>query len=122
MDCRFDNSIDLCSEPECIDSVIIIGDRPGLEAQPPHTPNHDMLKVHRVLFSRDMASTERSTKGGLKAARNTISDLDAKKKPMPGCFCCRKVVSLPCWYCVDCTGEFPQSSVNAFPCSCRIFA
>ena len=121
MDCHFHYTLDLCSEPECLDSVVTLSDRPGLAAVPPHTPNHDMLKVHHILFGRDVASTERSAKEALNAARNTISDLEAKKKPMPGCLRCRKVVSLPCWLCVDCTGEFPQSSFKVSPCSSEHF-
>ena len=117
MDCHFNYSLNLCSESECLDSEVTLSDRPGLEAQPPHTPNHDMLKVHRILFGRDVASTERSAKDALKAAWSTISDLEAEKKLMPECICCQNVVSLPCWYCVDCTGEFLQGSLYTFPYS-----
>ena len=102
MDCHGSNTLDLCSEPECLNSVVTVKRLPSLVA--PHTPNHDMLKVHRILFGRDVARTEQNAKDALADARNTISDLKAKKKPMPGCISCRNVVSLPCWYCVDCTG------------------
>jgi len=113
MDCRFDNTLDLCSKPECLVSVITPKRRPGLEA--PHTPNHDMLKVHRILFDRDLARTKKNARDALEAARNTISDLEAEEMPMPRCVCCWKVVSLPCWYCVDCAGEFLQGSFKPAP-------
>jgi len=106
MDCHFNNTLDLCSEPECLDSVITSKHLSGLEA--PHTPKHSILKVHHVLFSRDAARTERNAKAALEVAWNMISDLEANKA-MPGCDCCRNMVSLPCWYCVDCTGEFLQN-------------
>lgn len=105
MDCHDETTLDICSEPECLDSVITLESRPDLKT--PHTPNHNMLKVHRILFNRDTARTERNAKDALEAARQTLSDLKAKKKSMPGCVHCQNAVSLPCWYCVDCTSEFP---------------
>ena len=120
MDCPFNyTTLDLCSKPECLDSVITTKDRPDLEA--PHTPNHDMLKVHRILFCRDTVTTAEAAREALKAARSTISDLEAKEKPMPGCICCQNAVSLPCWYCVDCISEFPQGSFKSIPHSSDLF-
>ena len=106
MDCHFNDTLDLCSEHECLDSAVTISGWSGIEAVAHHTPNHDVLKVHRILFGRDVASTERSAKDALEDARNTISELGEGKKSMPGCIRCQKAVSLPCWYCVECTGEF----------------
>ena len=117
MDCDFGDTLDLCSEPGCICSVVTFEERPGLEAQPPHTPNHDILKVHRTIFIRDVVNIVAFAKYSLEVARVTISDLEAEKEPMPGCFCCRKVVSLPCWYCSECTGEIPHSFSKISPCS-----
>jgi len=104
MDCRDTTTVDLCSEPECFNSVLTLEDRPDLKS--PHTPNHNMLKVHRVLFDRDTVRTEKNAKDALEAARQTLSELKLKKKPMPKCVHCQKVVSLPCWYCADCTSGF----------------
>ena len=107
MDCHDDSStVDLCSELECLNSVVSLELRPDLKA--PHTPNHNMLKVHQILFDRDTAMRERNAQDALEAARETLSDLKAKRKPMPNCVHCRTVVSLPCWYCVDCACEFLQ--------------
>lgn len=107
MDCHNDTStVDLCSELECVDSVVTLKSRPDLKA--PHTPNHNMLKVHRTLFNRDTARTERNAKDALEAARETLSDLKAERKPMSQCVYCRSVISLPCWYCVDCACECSQ--------------
>ena len=106
MDCPGMKTLDLCSEPECLNSVIIPECLPGLEV-PWHTPNHDMLKVHRILFDRDTSRVEQKARDVLGVVRNMISDLKVKKKPLPGCVRCRNVVSFPCWYCMDCTGEFP---------------
>lgn len=105
MDCHNDTStVDLCSELDCLNSVVTLKIRPDLKA--PHTPNHNMLMVHRNVFSRDTARTERNAKDALEAARETLSDLQAKRKPAPKCIHCQNVVSLPCWYCVECACEF----------------
>jgi hypothetical protein len=93
MDCHGKTTVDLCSEPECLNSVVTLESRPDLKA--PHTPNHNMLKVHRILFSRDTARTERNAKDALEAARQTLSELKFKKKPMPKCIHCQKVYHYP---------------------------
>lgn len=108
MDCHDPRStVDLCQEPECLNSVVTFEDRPDLKAG--HSPNHNMLKVHRILFNRDTAMAERNAKDALGAAREKLSDLKAKKKPMPQCIHCKDMVSLPCWYCADCTSGFPRN-------------
>jgi len=119
MDCHSNDTLDLCSEPECLDSVITSKGRPDLEA--PHTPNHDMLKAHQILFDRDTARTKKNARDALKAVRSTVSDLEAKGGPMPECICCQNVVSLPCWCCVDCAGKIPQDSFKSVPCSSDVF-
>jgi len=119
IDCHFNNTLDLCSKPECLDSVITPKRRPGLEA--PHTPNHDMLKVRQIIFDRDVARTKKKAGDALEAARNTLSDLETKELPTPGCVRCRNVISLPCWYCADCTGEIPQDFFKPAPCSSDLF-
>ena len=53
MDCHGESTVDLCSEPECLNSVVTLERHRGL--MPPHTPNHNVLKVHRILFNRDSA-------------------------------------------------------------------
>ena len=119
MDCRFNGTLNLCSEPECLDSVVTVERRPGLGA--PHGPNHDMLKVHSILFDRNMPFKERCAKYRLETAWNMISALEAEKKPMPKCLCCHNVVSLPCWCCIDCYGEFLRSYTKISPCSSELF-
>ena len=108
MDCHDKTTVDLCSELECLNSVVTLERRPDLKA--PHTPNHNMLKVHRILFDRDTAWTERNAKDALEAARRTLLELKLKKKSMPKCIHCQNVVSLPCWYCADCTSRSLWSS------------
>lgn len=107
MDCHDESTLDLCAEPECLNSVITLEARPGLKT--PHTPNHNVLKVHRILFSRDTAKVEKDAEDALTIARETVLDLQAKEKPMPQCVHCQEEVTLPCWYCVGCTGGFPQN-------------
>lgn len=80
-----------------------------------------MLKVHRILFNRNTARTEKNAKDALEAARQMLSDLKAKKKPMPKCIHCQNVVSLPCWYCIDCTSGFSQNSFLRLRLLMRVF-
>ena len=87
------------------------------ELKTPHTPNHSMLRVHRILFDRDTGRVERNAKDALEVAREALSDLKAKKEPMPPCAHCKKVVAQPCWYCVDCSSEF--RSVGIIPIACH---
>jgi len=115
MDCHDKSTVDLCPEPECLNSVVTFEGRPDPKAR--HSPNHNMLKVHRILFSRDTARAERNAKDALGVAREKLSDLKAKKKFMPQCIHCQNVISLPCWYCADCTSEFPRKYRFASLCS-----
>ena len=119
MDCDFSSTLDLCSEPECIGSAVTTRDFTGSDVL--HTPKHDMLKVHRILFDRDVSQAQLDAWFRLGDARNTISDLEANKKPMPECIRCRDAVSLPCWCCVDCKGELSQNSFKISPCLSELF-
>jgi len=104
MDCHDRTTVDICSEPECLASTVVLKKRKDLTA--PHTPNHSMLKVHRILFSRDTGRAEKNAKDALEVARGVLSDLKTRGEPMPPCAHCKKTVSQPCWYCVDCTSKF----------------
>jgi hypothetical protein len=120
MECHDKTTVDFCSEPECLNATVTLKKRKDLIA--PHTPNHSMLKVHHVLFSRDTGPAEKQAKDALEAARDTLSDLEAQGEPMPPCAHCKEKVSQPCWYCVDCNSKFRSmlivptiASVNVRP-------
>ena len=100
-DCHGEDTFDLCSEPKCVDSTATFN---GTDRKT-HTPNHGMFKVHRFIFNRDLRKIESAAKDALSSARETLSELEEEKKPMPGCVQCKTTISLPCWFCVDCTGE-----------------
>jgi hypothetical protein len=101
MDCHSDETTtDLCSEQECVDSTATFDD-----GRKTHFPHHSMFKVHRTLFDRDTGKIENTAKDALNSARGTISELKEEGKPMPECIHCKKVISLPSWCCVECTGE-----------------
>ena len=110
MDCHDKTTVDLCSEPECLNATAALENRKDLKT--PHTPNHSMLKVHRILFNRDTGRADKNAKDALEVAREKLSDLKAQKEPMSKCVHCKEAVSQPCWYCVDCTGEFWSMSVD----------
>ena len=102
MDCDGGKTtLDLCSELECVNSTVT-SKAANTKA---HTPNHGMFKVHRIIFDRDIGRIEKTAKDALNAARRTLSELKEGKEPMPGCVRCKTIISLPCWCCVDCTGE-----------------
>ena len=102
MDCRGGSTtVDLCSEPECVSSTITF----EAANRKAHTPNHGMFKVHRIIFDRDIGRIERNAKDVLDLVRETTSELEKGKEPMPGCVQCKTTVSLPCWFCGDCMGE-----------------
>ena len=60
MDCLDKSTVDFCSEPECLNSTIVPGQNQHLSV--PHTPDHSMLKVHRILFNRDIGRVEKNAK------------------------------------------------------------
>lgn len=102
MDCRSQlTTVDFCSEPECINSTVVF----KASERKPHLPNHGMFKVHRIIFDRDVGTIEKTAKDALESVQGTISELTEEEKPMPGCVHCATTISLPCWYCVECTGE-----------------
>ena len=109
MDCHGNTTVDLCSEIGCLKSAVTLQQREDLVT--PHTPNHRLFKVHRILHSRDFGRTERRAKAALDGAREMLSDLRARKEPMPQCVHCKERVSEPCWFCVDCTGRFQEGTV-----------
>jgi lipopolysaccharide biosynthesis regulator YciM len=100
MDCSGEMTMDLCSEPECVDSKVIF----EAADRKPHLPNHGMFKIHRVIFQRDVTRVENKAKVALKSARGIISRFK-EEKSMPECVRCKATISLPCWSCVECTRE-----------------
>ena len=101
MDCHSDRTTtDLCSEQECVDSTVTFDDD-----RVAHFPHHGMFKVHRTLFDRDTGKIENTAKDALNSARSTISKLKEEGKSMTECIHCKKTITLPCWCCVECTGE-----------------
>ena len=103
MDCHSETeTLDLCSELDCVNSTVTFRTPDDLKT---HSPNHGMFKVHRIIFDRDMGRVENNAKDALTSARGTLSRLKEEGKPMPECVRCKITISLPCWCCVDCTGE-----------------
>ena len=106
MDCHSERkTLDLCSEPHCVNSTIPFEPADGKK----HLPNHGMFKVHRMIFDRDMKRIEDDAKYELASVRGTLSKLEKEGEPMPECMRCKTTVLLPCWCCVDCIGEWELS-------------
>ena len=102
MDCHSESAtVDLCSEPKCVNSTITF----KAANRKTHAPNHGMFKVRRAIFDRDTGRIERTAKDALDFARETLSELEEENEPMPACVHCMTTISLPFWCCVDCPGE-----------------
>jgi len=102
MDCHsIRTTVDLCSEPECINCTVKF----AATDRKTHLPSHGMFKVHRIIFDRDVGRIEKTAKEALDSAQGTISQLVEGEEPLPGCAHCETTISLPCWCCVECTGE-----------------
>ena len=102
MDCHSENTtVDLCSEPECVNSTVMFED----DDRQIHLPTHGMFKVHRIIFDRDMGRIENAAKDVLDSVRGTLSGFKEGKNPMQECVRCNAIISLPCWSCVNCKGE-----------------
>ena len=91
-----------CSDTECENFALTSGtdDRPR-----PHLPSHEMFKVSRFIFPRDIPYIETGARIALETAQRVISELRKEENPMPECMRCGITVSLPCWFCADCIGE-----------------
>jgi hypothetical protein len=80
--------------------------------QKPHIPTHDILKVRRVVHIRQFGNTYRQAQQALKKAREFFPDPDDEEKAepqqptlaAPRCAVCRRTVTQPCWFCVQCEG------------------
>jgi hypothetical protein len=100
-------TVNLCSRSECLRSTI----RFEAADKKPHFPHHGMFKVYRFIFDRDIGRIERTARDTLNFARATISELEEEEDPMPLCLLCEVPVSLPCWCCVECTGEWGSNKL-----------
>jgi hypothetical protein len=101
MDCRdeLEGYLNLCSEPECVNSTITF----GVRDRKPHSPNHWMFKVYRFIFDRDMNAAKEDAWLALTLTDDPISRFTEWDEP--ACAHCKVTVSLPCWYCAQCTGK-----------------
>ncbi|KAJ6481736.1 hypothetical protein C8R45DRAFT_1002875 [Mycena sanguinolenta] len=150
------NSVDFCSTQGCIDNRVVRDD-----LQKAHLPHHDLLKVRRVVHTRQFGKIYRDAKEAIKQARtffkpaaaeadsdsevdsedegghatlaaakriSTMSGFTKRLSTMPAvpnqgaqttapptqkapepvvvygppCCACKKPVTQPCWYCVQC--------------------
>lgn len=100
MDCRNESTVDLCSDPECVNSTVKF----KATDRKPHLPSHGMFKVYQTIFDRDLVRFKNTARDALDSALEVISELK-DEGVMPECVHCSAAVSLPCWRCVECQGE-----------------
>jgi uncharacterized coiled-coil protein SlyX len=66
------NTVDFCSTPGCISNRVMREDM-----QKPHLPHHDLMKVRRVVHTRQFGKTYRDAKEALKQARIVFKSASA---------------------------------------------
>lgn len=94
--------MDLCSELECVNATITFQE----PDRKPHLPSHRMFKVYRTIFDTEIAKIAVTVTIGLAYANATLSGLVEEGKLMPECGHCKTAVTLPCWRCMNCSGEW----------------
>ncbi|KAF8509109.1 hypothetical protein BU17DRAFT_56323 [Hysterangium stoloniferum] len=111
------NTVDLCDTPEC---VAASATRPDLMRS--HLPTHDLIKVRRIVHFRQYGSMVKKAEAALKRARSLFGQyletdkqgtrlLDSSNEQhRPTCGGCHKPVTQPCWYCVQCQGDYSTVS------------
>ncbi|KAJ7246566.1 hypothetical protein B0H12DRAFT_758041 [Mycena haematopus] len=105
--CRLEetfDTVDFCDNPTCMYAKVI---PTGMTR--PHLPTHDIFKVRRNVHTRQFGKTYRQAQEALKKARAFFPDpQDEKAEPLksaldaPRCAVCRRAVTQPCWFCVQC--------------------
>ncbi|KAF7292837.1 VPS13 domain-containing protein [Mycena indigotica] len=105
------NTVDFDDSPSCIAARVNRDDM-----QKPHLPHHDLIKLRRVLHARDFGKSFRNAKAALETARGifkaagfqTTDNSEPVSTPNgqgPKCANCAKRLTMPCWFCVQCTEE-----------------
>ncbi|KAJ7913942.1 hypothetical protein B0H13DRAFT_1612003 [Mycena leptocephala] len=106
-------TVDFCSTPSCVSNRVMWEDM-----EKPHLPHHDLVKLRRVVHTCQFGKTFREAREALKNARAFfMSSSDGMERNLestalvphmqdvssgPLCIVCKKPVSQPCWYCVQC--------------------
>ncbi|KAJ7129233.1 hypothetical protein C8R44DRAFT_776236 [Mycena epipterygia] len=120
--CRLEDTfdtVDFHDHPSCMTAKVV---PTGLTRL--HLPTHDILKVRRVVHIRQFGKTYRQALQALKKAREFFPDEDDTKvvEPKksttletPRCAVCRRNVTQPCWFCVQCE----EPSFICIPCEAK---
>lgn len=136
LDCGIQTTVDLCSRVDCLEATIGPGRRDDLVL--PHLPSHRVVKVRRVIHRhREFGKMYRDAQFALIRLEEALADADdlvksralhegdsqhprVRMRTLPfyrdlSCVGCKKQVSRPCWYCIECDGQFRFLIVCAFP-------
>ncbi|KAJ7228211.1 hypothetical protein GGX14DRAFT_346568 [Mycena pura] len=109
--CRLEgtfDTVDFCDNLSCMSAKVV---PTGLTR--PHLPTHDIFKVRRVVHIRQFGKTYRQAQEALKRAREFFPDPEHENNTktgeahklalaVPRCRVCRRNVTQPCWFCVQC--------------------
>lgn len=96
--------MNLCSEPECVNSRVKFED----PDRKPHLPTHRMLKTRRFIFDREIARVENAARNDANILHSAI--LQFREASIPKCTYCKTVVTLPSWFCAECAGEWKSGT------------
>lgn len=133
IDCDTDgltSPVDFCSNPACPSDTIRRGYRAGSLIRP-HVPAHDVIKLRRDLTYRHHIHMFIRAKDALTEARRSLSEPPNPEQKIDYscganttftganvsgalCLVCNRLIRLPCWYCLECTGKRESSEWIAF--------
>ena len=98
MDCPGEKTMNLCSEPECVNSTIIF----EAADRKPHLPSHRVVKTRRPIYDREFGRVEQDARGMFNLSHAIFQQPREGEEESGGCIRCKAVLLPPCWYCFDC--------------------
>lgn len=109
LDCGSKNTLDFCDKPDCIGCTINTNDN----ITSPHLPTHGLVKLRAsIIHSREIGNVLRNAEAGIDHAEKIFQEQREEKDRSGGtktatdvtCLRCDRILSQPCWYCIDCPG------------------
>lgn len=108
-------TVDFCAKGTCFEKEIM-SSRPDLHTL--HSNQHNLLMLNKTrnLYLVSLSISQREENSIYKRAMNKIEQTrtvlgtvdhpeDAIPAGQPICAGCKKLPTLPCWVCIDCSGE-----------------
>ena len=112
------DTLDLCSNPECLSATVGLDDRPDLTS--PHVPSHDFYQLRKTMHARERQQYDAQAREAVRKAHAILNEVDAfqcedpdsvdsgPRDERPTCLSCGDSVMRPCWYCTECDGAYSR--------------